>query len=170
MHRTESSCRGTHVSFLIQQSLLEAAELKPLEKSTRVKRDTKRIGDISEARVLIALMEAGYAVSKPFGEGSRYDLIADDGEALFRVQVKTGRLRGGVIKYSCSSSHTHRGGSLQPYFRQVDFLAIYCPETRKVYLLPESQLVATFAHLRVAPTRNGMTKGVRWADQFELLA
>jgi hypothetical protein len=169
MHRTESS-RGTHVSFLIQQSLLEAAELKPLEQATRVKRDTKRIGDISEARVLIALMEAGYALSKPFGESSRYDFIADDGEALFRIQVKTGRLRGNVIKYSCSSSHAHRGGAQQPYFGQVDFLAIYCPETRKVYLLPESQLVATAAHLRVAPTRNGMTKGVRWADQFELLA
>ncbi len=170
MHRTNLSCLDTPVSFLIQQSLLEAAEVKPLEQSTRVKRDTKRIGDISEGRVLIALMEAGYAVSKPFGESSRYDLIADDGETLFRIQVKTGRLRGAVIKYSCSSSHTHRGGAQQPYFGQVDLLAIYCPETRKVYLLPESQLVATSAHLRVAPTKNGMTKGVRWADQFELLA
>jgi len=32
------------------------------------KRDTKRVGDISEARVLLALTGAGYRVSKPFGE------------------------------------------------------------------------------------------------------
>ena len=43
-----------------------------------------------------ALIEAGYAVSKPFGENQRYDLVIDDGETLARVQVKTGRLRNGV--------------------------------------------------------------------------
>jgi cupin superfamily acireductone dioxygenase involved in methionine salvage len=35
-------------------------------------------------------------VSIPFGENHRYDLIADDGERLLRIPVKTGRLRGAV--------------------------------------------------------------------------
>jgi hypothetical protein len=132
------------------------------------KRDTKRKGDISEARVIGALVEAGYLVSIPFGENQRYDLIADDGKQLLRVQVKTGRLRDGVIIYSNCSSHAHRGGTQRPYFGEVELLAVYCPDTRKVYLLPESQLVASQAHLRIHPTKNGMKKGIRWARHFEL--
>ena len=132
------------------------------------KRDTKRKGDISEARAIGALAEAGYFVSIPFGENQRYDLIADNGKRLLRVQVKTGRLRNGVIIYSNCSSHAHRGGTQRPYFGEVELLAVYCPETRKVYLLPESQLVASRAHLRIHPTKNGMKKGIRWARHFEL--
>jgi len=87
---------------------------------------------------------------------------------LSRIQVKTGRLRDGVIKYANCSSHAHRGRTQRPYFREVDRLAVSCPETRKVYLLPESQLVAGQAHLRIHPTKNGMKKGIRWARHFEL--
>jgi hypothetical protein len=134
----------------------------------RAKRDTKHIGDISEARVLAKLVEAGYEVWLPFGENHRYDLVIDDGARLFRVQVKTGRLRGGVILYSCSSSHAHRKGGSRPYFGEIDYLAVYCPETQKVYLLPEQELTATKAHLRVSPTRNKMAKTIRWASLFEL--
>ena len=132
------------------------------------KRDTKTKGDASEMRVILALSEAGYAVSIPFGENHRYDLIADDGSRLLRVQVKTGRLRGGVIKYSCSSSHAHRGGYRRSYFGEIELLAVYCPQTRKVYLLPESQFVATQSHMRVHPPKNNIKKGIRWARHFEL--
>ena len=104
----------------------------------------------------------------PLGENHRYDLIIDDGRALSRVQIKTGRLRGGVIIYSCSSSHAHRGGTARPYFGQIEYLAVYCPDTNKVYLLPEKELTATKAHLRVAPSRNNMVKTIRWAGQYEL--
>jgi hypothetical protein len=34
---------------------------------------------------MLALHEAGYAVSVPFGENTRYDLIIDDGTSLARV-------------------------------------------------------------------------------------
>jgi hypothetical protein len=151
------------ISFLVHPSLF-ADPVPPITAC----RDTKRIGDISEAYVMAALTNAGYVVSKPFGENARYDLIADDGHRLQRIQVKTGRLRGAVIAFNCYSSHAHRGGRMRPYFGQIDALAVYCPETRKVYLLPESELVATGAHLRLLPTKNGMSKGIRWADRFEL--
>jgi hypothetical protein len=99
-------------------------------------------------------------------------LIADDGERLYRVQVKTGRLRNGAIRMTCSSSHFHRRKSgersSRTYRGQVDFLAVYCPETKKVYLLPESELVETHGHLRVMPTKNRQVRNVRWAREFEL--
>jgi len=156
------------VSYLFQPHLLDAVSERLPVPAERSKRNTKLVGDISEARVIVALTEAGYLVSKPFGENARYDLIADDGERLYRVQVKTGRVRGGVIVFNCYSSHAHRGGRMRPYFGQIEYLAVYCPQTRKVYLLPEQELTASVAHLRLSPTRNNMAKMIRWASKFEL--
>jgi PD-(D/E)XK endonuclease len=158
------------VSCLIQDALFttSVAARAVSHESERVKRDTKSIGDRSEAIVLAELVKRGYLVSIPFGENQRYDLIIDDGTRLSRVQVKTGRLRGGVIVYNCSSSHAHRGGAARPYFREIEYLAVYCPDTEKVYMLPEQELTATSAHLRLSPTRNNMVKTIRWASEFEL--
>jgi hypothetical protein len=137
-----------------------------------LRRDTKSIGDRSELEVMGALIRNGYRLALPFGENHRYDIIADDGERLYRIQVKTGRLRKGAIRMACSSSHAHRRKPGEPtarsYRGQVDFLGVYCPETKKVYLLPESELVESFAHLRVDPTRNRQARKIRWARQFEL--
>ena len=155
------------VSYLVQNELFAARESPPTVLAP-AKRNTKLIGDRSELRVALALAEAGYLVSKPFSENCRYDLVADDGDRLLRVQVKTGRLRGGFIRFSCCSSHAHRGGKDRPYFGQIDVLAVFCPPTRKTYLIPESDLVATQGHLRLAPTRNGQERLVRWAARYEL--
>ncbi len=142
-------------------------ELKP-RKVESAKRDTKTIGDISEMHVILAMRRRGYDVSVPLGENHRYDLVVDDGEKLSRVQVKTGRIRGNVIKYSCSSSHAHRRGRTRPYFDEIDYLAVYCPDNGKVYILPGHELTATSAHLRLSAPRNNMRKMIRWAADFEL--
>lgn len=135
------------------------------------KRNTKAVGDRAEAMVIAALICHGYLVSIPFGENHRYDLIADDGEKLLRIQVKSGRFRNGIIAYSCSSSHQHRRSgptASRPYFGQIEYLAVYCAGTGKVYLVPESELVATRAHMRVAPCLNRQARKVRWAVEYEL--
>ncbi len=160
------------VSFLIQDALFapSTAEEEAVQRgSDRARRDTKAVGDRSEAIVLAALVKKGYFVSIPFGENQRYDLLADDGKRIFRVQVKTGRLRGDVIAYSCSSSHTHRGGThARPYFGQADIIAVYCPQNGKVYLVPEEEFVASRAHLRLTAPVNNQRRGIRWASRFEL--
>jgi hypothetical protein len=155
--------RSVGVSFLFpEDSEREVASIAP-------KRNTKAIGDLSELEAARALARVGYLVSKPLGDSHRYDLVIDDGEVLSRVQVKTGRLRNGVIKFACSSSHTHRGGpSSRPYRGEVEFFAIYCPQTEKVYLLPEAEATLTTAHLRVTASNNAQYKGIRWASQYEL--
>ena len=135
------------------------------------KRNSKAIGDLSEVMVIAALVRHGYLVSIPFGENHRYDVIADDGKQLLRIQVKTGRLRGGVIDFVCSSSHQHRRSgptSSRPYFGQVEYLAVFCPQNGKVYLVPESELVATKGHLRTAPCLNRQARKIRWAAEYEL--
>ena len=50
---------------------------------------TRRQGDLGELSAMEWLGSKGYGVCFPIGHSPDYDLIADDGEALLRVQVKT---------------------------------------------------------------------------------
>lgn len=140
------------------------------EKNPYTKRNTKAIGDLSELIVAVELTRAGYLVSKPLGDSHRYDLIIDDGKKLSRVQVKTGRLRDGSIQVACFSVHAHRAGGLavRSYRGEIDYLAVFCPQTGEVYMVPESEIVDSCMHLRVAPTVNRQSRNIRWASRYKL--
>jgi hypothetical protein len=60
------------------------------------------LGNISEGIVLSAYINAGFAVSIPFGGGVSYDLIVDTDSHLYKVQVKTAWLSGGCIIYKAN--------------------------------------------------------------------
>ena len=62
-----------------------------------------KIGNISEAKVLAKFVENGWVVLIPFGNAEPYDLVIDRGLGFEKVQVKTGRLREGVIKFNSHS-------------------------------------------------------------------
>jgi hypothetical protein len=117
----------------------------------------------------LQLSRAGYLVAKPFGENCRYDLIIDDGRNLFRVQVKTGRLRKSAIEWNCCSTHTHRNGpSTRPYIGQVEFFGVYCPQLEEAYLVPITQTSRRECSLRVRAPKNGQTRRIRWAHDFSI--
>lgn len=132
----------------------------------------KAVGDRTTLAAMLALQEAGYAISVPFGENTRYDLVVDDGVRLRRVQCKTGRLRSGAIRFavcSCYGHHHRPQNARRDYRGEIDDFAVYCPETQRVYLVPISDLpLTTQAALRVEPTRNGQAKGIRMAAAYEV--
>jgi hypothetical protein len=133
----------------------------------------KAIGDRSTLATMLALHEAGYAVLLPFGENTRYDLVVDDGTSLLRVQCKTGRLRGGAVVFAPVSSYGHHRNpatARRDYRGQIDYFAVYCPETGGVYLVPiEDVPTRTSAALRVEPARNNQRRHIRNASDYELL-
>ena len=111
-------------------------------------------------------------MSVPFGENTRYDLVIDDGCRLARVQCKTGRLREGAIRFATCSSYAHHARpshGRRDYLGQVDYFAIYCPETNGVYLVPIEEMTARAkGSLRVTPAQNGQRRRVRLADDYEV--
>jgi hypothetical protein len=130
-------------------------------------RDTKSIGELSELIVAVSLSRAGYFVSKPLGESTRYDLVIDKDGRLSRVQVKTGRLRNGVIIFNTYSTHYHRkGDSCKSYKGDVDFFGIYCPELHSVYLIPIADTAKLSGTIRVHETKNRQHSQVRWAQPY----
>ena len=131
--------------------------------------DTTAVGNVSEARVLVALLEAGYVVSKPFGDGCKYDFVIDDGLSLKRVQCKTGRRKNGCIVFNAYSVAGNSNGKRQGYLEKADLFAVYCPDNSQIYLVPVEQVGVGGVLLRLEDTQNNQHKRIRWAANYELL-
>jgi PD-(D/E)XK endonuclease len=132
----------------------------------------KATGDKSTLAIMLALREAGYELLVPFGENTRYDLVIDDGTRLARVQCKTGRLRSGAVTFNVCSSYAHHPNPRvlkRTYEGEVDYFAVFCPETRRAYLIPIAELpLKRQGRLRVDPPRNNQRLGIRFAADFEI--
>jgi hypothetical protein len=128
------------------------------------------IGDRSTLAVMLALYAAGYVISVPFGENTRYDLLIDDGDTIARVQCKTARFRGGSVWFKTSSSYAHhpKPKPRRGYRGEIDYFGVHCWETGGVYLVPVDDVPITDGCLRVEPSRNGQTKGIRPAEPYEV--
>jgi hypothetical protein len=129
------------------------------------------IGHRTEAAILLALVKRGYRTLLPFGVNQRYDLVLDCGDRLLKVQCKTGRLRDGVVQFSSQSVQANtRGVRTRSYAGEVDLFMVYCPDNRRVYVVPVDEVPSTGMYLRVDPPRNRQDKRVRWAADYELPA
>jgi hypothetical protein len=132
--------------------------------------NTKEIGNRSEINVMKYLIEAGHTISLPFGENCRYDLILDDGDKLYRVQIKTARFKETHLIVPLRSTKSNKtSNTYRNYKDEVDLIIAYCHKLDKLYkFLPEIiddnvQLV-----LRLEPTKNNQEKLVRWAIDYEM--
>jgi hypothetical protein len=131
--------------------------------------NSKAKGEVSEGHVIASLLNHGYSLSVPFGDNQRYDLIVDDGERLWRAQVKTGRIRGGCLRFNCASINVLTQHRIS-YHGQIDLFLVYSPDTGKVYRVPIGEAPNAEMSLRLQATKG--TKGprstIRWAADYEL--
>jgi hypothetical protein len=132
----------------------------------------KAKGDRSVLAVMLALHELGLPFLVPLGENTRYDLALDLGSELARVQCKTGRLRDGAVLFaacSCYGHHRNPQTARRDYEGQVDYFAVYCPQTLGVYLIPISAVPNRVSvALRVTPPRNNQRRFIRFAADYEI--
>lgn len=134
-------------------------------------RHPKATGEISEAIVISEMIKIGLVVSLPFGDNQRYDMVVDNGKGLFRCQCKTGRLRGGAIKFNaCSTRSNTKGSHKTTYQGQADLFAVWCQETGCVYVVPIPKDGGNRyeINLRVEPPRNNQVLGISQACTYEL--
>ena len=132
----------------------------------------KTKGDRTTLAVMMVLHMAGFRISVPFGENTRYDIILDNEGRLSRVQCKTGRLRTVHVWFAtCSAYGHHRDpkNARRDYVGEVDGFAVHCPDTSGVYLIPIEDLpVRVQAALRVDPARNSQRIGIRMAADYQV--
>jgi hypothetical protein len=130
----------------------------------------KFVGDRCVLAVMSVLHARGCTVSVPFGENARYDIVADDGARLLRMQCKAGRLRHGAVYFSTASTYGHHARprhGRRAYHGEIDAFGVYCAEIGCVYVVPvEDAMTRTQAALRVTPSRNRQRHGVRPASHY----
>jgi PD-(D/E)XK endonuclease len=136
----------------------------------------KALGERSQAIIIYRLLEAGYNILTPYGDNTRYDLVIEDADEQFwRVQCKTAWLEpdGKTIRFAVASLtyHTKAGKTShgrQDYHGQVDYFAVYSPDTDKVYLVPINHVGKTEMKLRLVAPKNSNQWGVKMATDYEL--
>lgn len=147
---------------------------RPMPKEKGIKGAT---GAESEAVIAAALIQAGYTVLTPNGYMHRYDLVIEDANGEFwKIQCKTAWLinEGNILVFNTASllQAGQRGRKVsirKNYKNDVHYFAVYSPDTRKVYLVPIKGTPDTAMRLRLTEaTKNGQSKGVKYAADYEL--
>lgn len=132
------------------------------------KKNTKRIGEISEAKVLASLLSAGYVVLQPYGDNQRYDLVIEETGSFKRVQVKTARLTEfNSITFSTRSISSN-GKTVSNYRGQIEFFGIYCPEIDKCYLVPIDKAGKSVMSLRLGKPKTKHDYSGKYAIAYEI--
>ena len=112
--------------------------------------NTKQTGDETEARIIAALIEAGYSTAVPFGDNDRYDLVLDTGDELLRVQCKTGWVEDDVIRFKTASKTTVDGvETMNDYDGTIDSFAVRCKDTDALYWVPVEDAGKKSTYLRI---------------------
>lgn len=106
---------------------------------------TKEKGELAEAMALFRLQKAGYTVSQPFGENSRYDMVIDDGDDLLRVQVKHGRIEDGKVIATLRTVGYNSEGHQSSYYEsgEVDVFVVCSLERDEIYMINYEETAKT---------------------------
>lgn len=91
---------------------------------------SKLLGEEVELGFMLAAVRQGYAVSKPFGDSSKYDAIVDHGHRLSRVQVKS------CSGYSISAVSGGRTNRRTYSIDEIDFLVAYVRPLDAWFVIP----------------------------------
>jgi PD-(D/E)XK endonuclease len=115
------------------------------------RKNTKITGERSEAAFLNRAASLGFGVAKPWGDSLRYDFILDNGERLYRVQVKaTESIR--AYAYETRATYTVGKGRAVYTRADVDFLAAHVVPLDIWYIIPV-EVCAPAPMLRFYPHR-----------------
>lgn len=130
--------------------------------------NSKRIGNISEAKALSTFVSKGWVVLLPFGDNEPYDLVIDRGLGFEKVQVKTARKTdNGCVTFNAYSQPGRASDyRTTSYHGKADLFAVYSPDYDKVYLIPVSE-VGSQPFLRVL-MESKKHPNIRYAKDYEI--
>ena len=133
--------------------------------------NTKQRGNITEIQCMLAFLKLGYNVLTPQGDCERYDFVVDIKGNFYRIQVKSANanhLEEGYIVFNTSNKTTREGTFVRhPYTKdEIDYFATFFNE--QCYLVPVNECSIFEKRLRFTPPKNGHTKGITFATEYEL--
>lgn len=141
--------------------------------------NTNQKGEIAQLRTQIRATEKGWIVSRTT-EGARYDMILDDGDQLYRVQVKyagsdASHSEGGAVVAFRQTEGDDRNKNSKYCRRktrkynasEIDAVIAYLPQIDQLcWLGPEVFADKPAVVLRYQPPKNGQKKGVHMVEDY----
>ena len=171
-YKNETAQKTAEIHNVSESTVKKYGHPKNKDKSVGRKmgsRDTCKTGDISEQKVKLKLVEERYTVSEPINSGSRYDLIADDGDEIYKVQVKTAYNEDENTSIFQCCSNPQSGKKQVPYTEdEVDVYCCYSPKYESIYWIPFDEAAKTSMTLRHVKTPNGQTKNINWSEDYKI--
>lgn len=131
--------------------------------------ESKRIGNIGEAKVIAKFVEHGFPVYIPFGDNEKADIVVEIDGKLCRVQVKTAAgCKNGRIEFDLTSSTIlHKNTVRRKYSNgEVDYFALYSIVRDKVYLLKVNDKIPSSICIRYEETGNKQSVGVKYECDY----
>jgi hypothetical protein len=131
--------------------------------------NSKRIGNIGEAKVLAKFVEMGIPIYIPFGDDEKADLVAEFNGKLNKIQVKTSiKSKNGCSIFDLTSSTAHRtnGGRRKYSNSEIDYFALYSLDRDKIYLMKAPDNPMTAITIRFEDTKSGKKIGVNYESDF----
>lgn len=125
---------------------------------------TKRKGDIAELVVAQHFLAEGYRVLFPYGELTRYDLVAEKHGKFLRIQVKYVTPKNDTLSINCKSSNNW--STRQYTSQEIDIIAVVNGQSKEIYFIPIEQVAKSILVLRLGTTKNGQSKGINLAKSF----
>ena len=131
--------------------------------------NSKSKGQLGEAKALYEFQKYNIPVCLPWGDNERYDLIAEFDNKFNRIQVKVcNEEHNGSIYCYCRSSTNHTTNkNYTTYDGQIDYFVFVNLTYDIIAIVPFKETEGKqMISLRVKPTINGQTKGIRFFEDF----
>ncbi|PGF15736.1 hypothetical protein CP556_06145 [Natrinema sp. CBA1119] len=130
-------------------------------------RNSKAVGDETEARALSELIASDYSVSVPFGDNDKYDLIVDDGTDLHQIQCKTGwSNKANTMRFNTHSQTTKNGDYHEDtYHDLIDAFLVYYPDNGQFYWVDAADATEQKMEFRFESKIDHPS--INWAREYE---
>ena len=131
---------------------------------------SKDVGNITEVSCMLEFMKLGYPVLTPYGDCQRYDFVVEINGKFYRIQSKTANdtyIDEGYIVFRCDNTTTKNGKVVHHSYdeNEIDYFSTFY--NGKCYLVPVNEC-SREKRLRFTAPKNGQTRGITFAFEYEL--
>lgn len=131
--------------------------------------NSKRIGNIGEAKVLAKFVELGIPVYLPFGDNEKADLIAEFNNKLNKIQIKTSiKAENGTMVFDLTSSTQHRKKGQKHLYNdnEIDYFACYNIQRDKIFLMNIKDITTSIVIVRYEYPKNNQISKCHFEKDF----
>jgi hypothetical protein len=137
---------------------------------------TKQKGDIAEQAVILRILKLGWGVCHPIGDRLPYDLVADVGGTLVRLQVKSAWYNSHDLNYCVDVRRTKTNRRIMVRSRYTmqdfDFAIVYVQKLDIFYIFPVDVFMSFGSTISLveADKRQRKPRSADYREAWELIS